>query len=78
MGLTELIDISINFFQTQTLIAVIVIIILGMLFYFRPKAMFRLVGIFLAFAIVLYLFSFLGDATTVGRSQNEKYYQKTP
>ena len=78
MDLTELIDISVNFLQTQPLIAVIIVIILGILFYLMPKAMFRLVGIFLAFAIMLYVFSFLGDATTVGRSQNEKYYQKTP
>jgi hypothetical protein len=78
VDLTELIDRGINFFQTQTLIAVIVVIILGMLFYFRPKAMLRLVGLFLAFAIVLYVFSFLGDATTVGRSQNEKYFNKAP
>ena len=78
MDFAELISAGINFFQTQTLIAIIIIGVLGILFYLKPKAMFKLVALTLAFVAVFYILSLMGDVTSTGISQKREMVDKHP
>ncbi len=78
MDFAELISAGINFFQTQTLIAIIIIAVLGILFYLKPKAMFKVVTLILVFAAAFYILSLMGDVTTTGMSQKREMVDKHP
>lgn len=78
MNFAELISAGINFFQTQTLIAIIIIAVLGILFYLKPKAMFKVLAIILVFVAALYMLSLMGDVTSTGISQKREMVDKHP
>ena len=78
MYFAELISARINFFQTQTLIAIVIIGVLGILFYLKPKAMFKVVALILVSVAVLYILSLMGDVTTTGITQKREMVDKHP
>lgn len=78
MDVETTIDAVINFYHSQPVITIIIILVLIALSYFRPKPMLRLAGIALVFLAILYLLSLLGDVTSTGLSQKRGILDKAP
>ncbi len=67
-----------NLFQAHTIIAVAIVVGIGLLFYFRPKPMLKLVATLLVFVCLAYAFTLFGDMTATGYSQKAKMVNDIP
>ncbi|GEM_PF-4461669 len=67
-----------SLFQAHPAIAVAVVVGLGVLFYFRPKPMLKLVATLLVFVCLAYVFTLFGDMTVTGYSQKTKMVNDIP
>ena len=76
METEELILRAIEWLKADPIIAIVILVIVALLFYFRPKPMLRLLAILLAFTILFYFVSMLGDATSTGVFQKQKMIQQ--
>ncbi len=58
-----------NLFQSHIAAGVTIIVAAGLLFYFKPKPMLKLVATLLVFVFACYAFSMLGEITSTGYSE---------
>ena len=77
MDLNDLVSKGVDFFKTEPIIAIVVIAILAVLFYFRKKAMLRIVAIFLVFALLYYFVTLIGGMTFGGKAQKETLIERS-
>ena len=73
MDISSLIDSGMSFFRDQTLWAVVVVLAIGGLIYWKPKGMFRFAMASLALGAIIYVFTFLVDLTSQGISDTKKF-----
>ena len=78
MGLGEILSSVGNLFQVHTAIGVAAVAGLGLLFYFRPKPMLKLVAVVLVFVCAAYVFSLFGNMATTGYTQKVKMVDDAP
>lgn len=55
MYLDKLIELLANFYHSYTLYAIGVLVVIVLLFFFRPKPMAKLTGLLLALVVVIYI-----------------------
>ena len=72
MDIQDLIESGMSFFREHTLWAVLALLVIGALFYWRPKGMFRLVAAGLVLGGIIYFLSFLVDLTSRGIDETQK------
>jgi amino acid permease len=77
MGIDDLISKGVDFFKTEPIIAIVVIAIIAVLFYFKKKAMFRILAIFLVFALLYYFVTLIGGMTFGGKAQKETLIERS-
>ena len=68
-----MIESGMSFFREHTLWAVLAVFVIGALFYWRPKGMFRLVAAGLVLGAIIYFLSFLVDLTSHGIDETQKF-----
>lgn len=73
MDIQGLIESGMSFFREHTLWAVLALLVIGALFYWRPKGMFRLVAAGLVLGAIIYFLSFLVDLTSRGIDETQKF-----
>ena len=78
MDFRNLINTVIIFFHVHAYIAIISMVVLGFLLYFKPKPMLKFVASVLALSVVFYLLSFVVEMTSTGISKKEKMVDKAP
>ena len=61
-----------NFYYGHTVVAIGVMVVVGLLIVFRPKAMLKTVGLLLALAVAVYFFTLFMDMAGSGRSQKKE------
>ncbi|MBL0712619.1 MAG: hypothetical protein JJV98_02855 [Desulfosarcina sp.] len=61
-----------DFYYSHTIIAIGLAVVLVLLICFRPKAMVKLAGILLVFAVAIYFFTLFMDMAGSGRSQKKE------
>jgi hypothetical protein len=67
----------IELLESEPIIAIIIMGIIAVLFYFKTKPMLKLLAIFLAFAFLFYIFTLFYGLTSTGTFQKEKMIQKS-
>ena len=72
MDIQDLIESGMSFFREHTLWAALAVLVIGALFYWRPKGMFRLVAAGLVLGAIIYVISFLVDLTSRGIDETQK------
>jgi len=77
MEIKELILRGVDFFKAEPIIAIVAIAIVAVLFYFKKKAMIRILVIFLALALLYYFVTLIGEMTFGGVSQKETLIEKS-
>jgi uncharacterized protein with HEPN domain len=78
MDLDELIRVATNFYYDQPYIIIILIAVLLILLYLKPKQFFELMVMLFILGAVFYMLSLIGEATFTGLSQKEKIVHKAP
>ena len=73
MDIQSLIESGMNFFREHTLWAALALLVIGALFYWRPKGMFRLLAAGLVLGAIIYILSFLVDLTSRGIDEAQKF-----
>ena len=68
---------GIDFLKAEPIIAIVLIGIVAVLFYFKKKAMLRILVIFLVIGLVYYLLTLFGGMTSTGVNQKEKIIEKS-
>jgi amino acid permease len=77
MELQELILRGIDYLKAEPIIAIIIIAVIAVLFYFRRKAMLRITVTFLVLAIAYYLVTYVTGMTSSSVSQKETLIEKS-
>ena len=78
MGFGEILSRVGSLFHAQPVVGIAGVIATGLLFYFKPRPMLKLVATLLVFAAVFYAFSLVGNMTSTGYSQKVKMVDKAP
>lgn len=73
MDTNNLVDGGIDFFSNHTYWAVLVVLVISALIYWKPKGMFRLAMACLALGAVIYVLSFLVDLTSRGIGEAQEF-----
>ena len=73
MDIDGFVDGIVNFFNNYPLWAVMVVLAVVALVYWKPKDMFKLAMASLALGVLIYLFSFLIDLTSQGIDTTRKF-----
>lgn len=73
MDIDGLLDDTVNFFSVHTLSAVVVVLAIAALAYWKPKDMFKLAMAGLALGVLVYVFSFIVDLTSQGIDETRKF-----
>lgn len=73
MDFNTLVDGGTSFFREHTLWALLTVVAIGALLYWKPKGMFKLSLVGLAVGAIIYVFSFLADLTSRGIDETEKF-----
>ena len=73
MDINGLVDGLVNFFSEHTLWALMVVLAIVALVYWKPKDMFKLAMAGLALGVLIYVFSFLIDLTSQGIDTTRKF-----
>ncbi len=68
---------TIAIIQSNPLIGVGILIVIALLFYFRPKDMFKLVGFCLFMVVVFYILSLLIETVGSGGKQKDQMIYKS-
>lgn len=76
MQITELITNGICFFYMHAPLGVIIILVLGISVYFKPKSMARLATLLLFLGAAFYTLSLIGEMTFAGMSKKETMVSK--
>ncbi|OPL14382.1 MAG: hypothetical protein AVO38_02060 [delta proteobacterium ML8_D] len=77
MELKELILRGIELLKSEPIIAIIIMGIIAVLFYFKTKTMLKLLAILSAFALLFYILNLFYGLTSTGVFQKEKIIQKS-
>lgn len=72
MTFTDIIVECTNFFYTYPYIAIAIVVVLGLIVYWKPKEVSKVALIFLGLVVVCYLLYYIGGATISGVFQKEK------
>ena len=72
MDIQDLIESGMSFFREHTLWGALAVLVIGALFYWRPKGMFRLVAAGLVLGGIIYFLSFLVDLPSRGIDETQK------
>ena len=75
--LEELLQSALAFLQTNPIIAAVIGVIVVALFYFKPKAMFKLVAFCLFLAVVFYCITLFAGAVGSGSKHKDQMIYKT-
>ena len=78
MDFAGLISMGLNFFHTHKLVAIIIVVVLCILLYLKPKATFKMLAMLLVAAVILYILSLIGGLTFTGISQKREIIDNTP
>lgn len=77
MELKELVLKGVDFLKAEPIIGIVAIGIIAVLFYFKKKAMLRIVAIFLVLALVYYFATLIGGMTSSGVFEKENLIEKS-
>jgi len=77
MELEGLILRGIEFLKSEPIIAIIIMGIIAILFYFKTKPMLKILALLLAFALLIYILNLFGGLTSTGVSQKDRMSQKS-
>jgi ABC-type uncharacterized transport system permease subunit len=72
MDIQILIESGISFFRDHTLWAVLAVLVIGALIYWKPRDMFKLLAAGLVIGAIIYFLSFLVDLTSRGIDETQK------
>ncbi|MFZ5569496.1 MAG: hypothetical protein ACOZF0_03770 [Thermodesulfobacteriota bacterium] len=78
MSISEIIALGTEYFSIHPWIAILAVAAVLGLLYWNSKAMVRILGILLLFAVLYYLFSFIGESTSVGVDVKRKMLENRP
>lgn len=73
MDFDGLVEAATDFFGNHTLWAVVAVLAVAALAYWKPKDMFKLAMAGLALGVLIYVFSFLVDLTSQGIDETRKF-----
>ena len=73
MDIQTLVDNGISFSRDHTLWAVLTVLVIGALIYWKPKDMFKLSAAVVVVGTIIYVLSFLVDLTSRGIDETEKF-----
>ena len=76
MDLSQIVNHIAGFYYGHTAIAIAIGVAIVLLVCFRPKAMLKVVGILLIFALAAYAFTLVVDMAGSGRSQKSEMIHK--
>ena len=76
MDLSRIVNHIVGFYYGHTAIAIAIGVAIVLLVCFRPKAMLKVVGILLIFALAAYAFTLVVDMAGSGRSQKSEMIHK--
>ena len=77
MSLDEIIIITKNFYYIHTYLTLAIVAGLVLFLYFKPKAAFKTLGALLAFSLLFYSFSMLGNSASTGVSSKKQMSNQT-
>ncbi len=77
MDLNGLILSAFEWLKSEPIIAIVIVCILAVLFYFKTKAMMKLLAIIIAIALLFYFINLFGGMTSTGVSQKEKMIENS-
>jgi O-antigen ligase len=73
MDIGNLVDNGISFFRDHTLWAILTVLVIGILIYWKPKDMFKLSVAGAVVGAIIFVLSFLVDLTSRGMDETEKF-----
>ena len=73
MDINNLVDNGISFFRDHTLWAILAVLIIGILIYWKPKDMFKLSAAGAVVGAIIFVLSFLVDLTSHGIDESRKF-----
>ncbi len=73
MDINSLVDSGVSFFQNHTLWAVLAIVAIAAVIFWKPKTTFKLGLIGFAVAAFIYVFAFIFDLASRGVEETEKF-----
>lgn len=68
-----MVDSGIAFFRDHTLWAILIVLVIGALLYWKPKDMFKLAMAGAVVGAIIYVLSFLVDLTSRGIDETDKF-----
>ncbi len=73
MDINSLVDSGLSFFQDHTLWAVLAVVVIGAVIFWKPKATLTLGLIGFVVAAFIYVFAFIFDLASTGIEETEKF-----
>jgi len=77
MQIKEYLFSGIEWLKSEPIIAIVILGVVAVLFYFKTKAMFKLVAVILVAAFLIYLLTLLGGITSSGLSHKNDMIHKS-
>lgn len=63
--------------KSEPIIAIGILVVIAIICYFKPKAMLKVLALFLAVGVLIYILSLFKDVTSTGMSQKETMIEKS-